>query len=293
MDEEEDVGLTLSIGAVSRATGVPANTLRTWERRYGFPKPLRTEGGQRAYSAEIVPHLVEIARALEQGLRPRDALTASREELARWAAPEVPEPDKTDASALFQAAERLDALALKRGLRLAWAEVGGVACMDDVIGPLIGEMGQAWADGRLAVHQEHHASEVIRSFLLEMWRPLAETAAGPVVVCATPPGEIHDLGLQFAATTLALCGRQVRYLGSNTPVDEIVAACRKGNVEACAISVSAFSDPADIARDVAALKKGLPAGVTLLLGGSGAPRVEGAIRMQSCASLHAWARPNG
>ncbi|MCA9729465.1 MAG: MerR family transcriptional regulator, partial [Candidatus Eisenbacteria bacterium] len=78
---EDDGSLTLSIGAVSRATGIPANTLRTWERRYGFPKPLRTDGGQRSYSAGVVAHLSEIARALEHGLRPRDVLTASREDL--------------------------------------------------------------------------------------------------------------------------------------------------------------------------------------------------------------------
>lgn len=291
MDEEAELGLTLSIGAVSRATGVPANTLRTWERRYGFPKPLRTDGGQRAYSAEIVPHLMEIARALDQGLRPREALTASREELARWAAPETPEVPENDRGGLFDAVLRMDGTSLKRGLRMVWADKGGVTCMDDVIAPLVRDMGQAWVDGKLAIHQEHYASEVIRSFLMEMWRPLADTATGPVVVCSTPSGEVHDLGLHFAATTLALCGRQLRYLGPNTPTENILAACRAGPVEACALSVSVFMDPTVAQESAKAVAVGLPTGVTLLLGGSGAPRVDGALRLQTCASLYAWARP--
>jgi DNA-binding transcriptional regulator YiaG len=38
--------VTLSIGTLSSATGVPVDTLRTWERRYGFPAPTaRTEIG--------------------------------------------------------------------------------------------------------------------------------------------------------------------------------------------------------------------------------------------------------
>ena len=36
----------LSIGAVSKATGVPVETLRTWERRYGVPSPGRSAMGE-------------------------------------------------------------------------------------------------------------------------------------------------------------------------------------------------------------------------------------------------------
>lgn len=290
MDEEES-GLTLSIGAVSRATGVPANTLRTWERRYGFPKPLRTEGGQRAYEASIVPHLVEISRALERGLRPREALTASREELARWAAPDVPEVKES--SALLEAARRMDGVALKRGLRMAWAERGGIAMMDDVVGPFVRELGDEWAAGRLEIYQEHFASEMLRGFLAEQWRPLSETAQGAVVLCATPAGEQHDLGLQFAATALALAGRRVRYLGANTPVVEILKACRQEPVEACAMSISVFADPAEMAVACREVRDGLPPGATLLIGGAGAPHLDGVVRLESLAALFAWARPGG
>lgn len=290
MDLDEEAGLTLSIGAVSRATGVPANTLRTWERRYGFPKPLRTDGGQRAYDASIVPHLVEIARALDRGLRPREALTASRQELARYAVPDVRVED-AERSGLLEAVRKLDAVALRRGLRMVWAERGGVACLDEVIAPLVRDMGQQWSEGKLMVYQEHFSSEVIRNFLCEQWRPLAETAQGPLVVLATPPGEPHDLGLQFAATTLALCGRRLRYLGANTPVTEILAACEGVPVEACAISVSSFAEKQAAAAALQEIEAGLPDRVTLLVGGGGAPRVDRAVRLTSCASLYAWAKP--
>ena len=36
--------------AVARETGVPADTFRAWERRYGMPRPQRTPGGHRLYS---------------------------------------------------------------------------------------------------------------------------------------------------------------------------------------------------------------------------------------------------
>ena len=52
----------LSIGVLSRATGIPAETLRTWERRYGFPLPDRKPSGHRLYPAATVKHLRRVAR---------------------------------------------------------------------------------------------------------------------------------------------------------------------------------------------------------------------------------------
>jgi hypothetical protein len=43
----------ISIGALSRATGIPVETLRTWEARYGFPIPERKRSGHRVYSGGI------------------------------------------------------------------------------------------------------------------------------------------------------------------------------------------------------------------------------------------------
>ncbi len=64
----------LSIGALSRATRIPAETLRTWERRYGFPVPERKPSGHRLYAAASVDHLRRIARLLALGHRAGDVV---------------------------------------------------------------------------------------------------------------------------------------------------------------------------------------------------------------------------
>lgn len=43
-----------SIGAVERATGLGKDTLRAWERRYQFPKPLRDSNDERVYPLDQV-----------------------------------------------------------------------------------------------------------------------------------------------------------------------------------------------------------------------------------------------
>jgi hypothetical protein len=60
-------GLTLK--AVSRRTGIPAATLRTWERRYGFLRPVRSANGYRLYGEREVAQVLQVKRLLEQGVR--------------------------------------------------------------------------------------------------------------------------------------------------------------------------------------------------------------------------------
>jgi DNA-binding transcriptional MerR regulator len=55
------------IGAVSRLTGIPPDTLRVWERRYDLVTPMRSEGGGRLYSQDDVTRLGVIKRLVDNG----------------------------------------------------------------------------------------------------------------------------------------------------------------------------------------------------------------------------------
>ncbi|MFN3616956.1 MAG: MerR family transcriptional regulator [Aquabacterium sp.] len=62
--------LLLSIAAVERDTGLSKDTLRIWEKRYGFPVPVRDGQGERAYPLDQVERLRVIKRLLDVGHRP-------------------------------------------------------------------------------------------------------------------------------------------------------------------------------------------------------------------------------
>ena len=62
--------LTLAIAAVERDTGLTKDTLRVWERRYGFPQPERDAHGERAYPLEQVEKLRIVKRLMDGGHRP-------------------------------------------------------------------------------------------------------------------------------------------------------------------------------------------------------------------------------
>ncbi len=69
-DRSVHIALTVSIAAVERDTGLSKDTLRVWERRYGFPQPQRDAYGERVYPLEQLDKLRLVKRLIDQGFRP-------------------------------------------------------------------------------------------------------------------------------------------------------------------------------------------------------------------------------
>jgi PAS domain S-box-containing protein len=67
-------GLTLK--AVSRRTGIPAATLRTWEHRYGFMRPRRSPSGYRLYGEEEIARIEQVKYLIGHGVRVGAAMRA-------------------------------------------------------------------------------------------------------------------------------------------------------------------------------------------------------------------------
>jgi methylmalonyl-CoA mutase cobalamin-binding subunit len=108
------------------------------------------------------------------------------------------------------------------------------------------------------------------------------------------PGDDHEGGLLMAALLLAVHGHRVIYLGRETPIEEISAAVRDGDVESVAVSVSAAMPRARASSALSRLRKSLPVRVTLWLGGSGAPAsVRGTERFASLGEFTARLAPRG
>ena len=66
---------TLTIGELSRRTGISASNLRMWESRYGFPLALRLPSGHRRYPEEVVDSIMRVKQRREVGVRLEAAIT--------------------------------------------------------------------------------------------------------------------------------------------------------------------------------------------------------------------------
>jgi methanogenic corrinoid protein MtbC1 len=297
---EAEAGARLSIGALSRATGVPVETLRTWEARYGFPVPERRPSGHRVYPVGSVPRLRRIAEALARGHRAGDVVSASDRDLSALldatGGPGGEQRGPLPASPLgieelVDLVAAFDADRLTRILLGDWARMGPLEFLEGRVAPLIRAVGDAWEAGRLEIRHEHFLSERVGDVLRSLRLPFEERAAGPLVAVATLPGEAHGLGLQMAALTLATSGWRILFLGTEVPPPQIAALARDLSARAVAVSVSIASRGKATNAHLRRLRGLLPRRVALLVGGEGAPRARAGLEVFSdLRGLDAWGR---
>lgn len=273
----------LSIGALSRITGIPVETLRTWESRYGFPVPERKSSGHRVYLLSTVARIRLIAEALARGHRAGEVVPASASELtalieATSGGPYAPSardpvaPPATGAvSEALEAVAAYDSAALTRLLTRDWASLGPETFLTDRVAPLVDAVGEAWSAGKLDIRHEHFFSEKLTDVLRILRLPFENAAKGPLVILATLPGEQHGLGLQMCSLMLAVGGCRVLNLGVEIPPAEIADLVSETGARAVGLSVSPVTGDASTRREIEGLRRRLPPLVQFLVGGSGAP----------------------
>lgn len=277
---ERDEGSTIRV--VSSRTGLPMETLRAWERRHGFPKPERRQGSnRRLYSAIDIERLVAIKSAIDRGYRVGDVISKSVSDLERLvdiagdkvpratAASEAsPSPIDVDGLVDLLAVDRIGDI--ERAIRQGASLLGPADFVTQLAHPFAVRVGEAWAKGRLSIRHEHLATECLVTQMRLMLAGYQDIQSRPVVLLATLPGELHTLPLQMVALYLVSRGAKPRLLGGEAPTSEISHAASALRADAVGLTVSPTSDPKRIGAHVRALRKLLPAHVTLWLGGEGA-----------------------
>ena len=271
--------LTLSIAAVERDTGLSKDTLRVWERRYGFPLPLRDAIGERAYALDQVERLRIVKRLLDAGHRPGRVVALPLPDLQQLAESTVDHPQRA-AEAVLNASElrhlvdlirEHDVQALRQELSLLLARQGVRGFVVDVVAPLNLAVGDAWMRGQLQIFEEHLYSELMQSALrqaLASVPPPARPSTATRVLLTTFPGEPHGIGLLMAEAMLALEGCICISLGVQTPLGDVLKAADALDVRIVAIGFSGCLNLKQMQDGLAELRAGLPDSVRLWAGGS-------------------------
>jgi len=229
----------LTIAAVERETGIGKDTLRVWERRYGFPQPVRDPHGDRRYPIEQVEKLRLIRRLLEQGYRPGQIVPTRLAELSALADGEsTAVGESAEANEILELLRTHDADALRQRLQQRLVRQGLERFVLDTVAPLNGFVGQAWMRGHLAIFEEHLYTEVVSGLLRTGIASATVPQAPPKILLTTLPGEQHGLGLLMAQVVAALEGATCVSLGLQTPATELAAACRAHRADVVALSFS-------------------------------------------------------
>jgi methanogenic corrinoid protein MtbC1 len=269
--------MSVSIAAVERDTGIGKDTLRIWERRYGFPTPGRDSFGERSYPLEQVEKLRVIKRLLDQGHRPGRIVALPMETLVRLSQGQTSTPQKlqmepgggTELRDFLDCVLQHDAESLRRRLNQAVVSLGHYRFITDLVAPLNGMIGDAWVRGELEIFEEHLYTECVTSVLRQAIGnvPQAQQQSRPSVLLTTFPQESHGLGLLMVECLLSLEGCRCLSLGTQTPLGDIVKAARAHQVDIVALSFSMSLNPNQVADGLLELRQQLPASVQLWAGG--------------------------
>lgn len=260
----EGDGPLVRIGELARRADVAPATLRAWERRYGLVDPHRTESGYRLYSRADELRVRRMSELIDAGLAPAEA--------ARRAVADAPPPSEPDRSAadgglvaelrieLAGAVAAFDDGRADRLLDRAVAVMTIDALLEQVLLPVLRGLEND------SIGQEHFASNLIRGRLMALARGWG-VGNGRLAVLACPEGELHDLGLIAFGLVLRTHGWRIGFLGANTPIEAVMAACEEMAPEA--VVLSALTPGAfDGTEPQLAL---LAASTRLHLAGAGAP----------------------
>lgn len=289
----------IGIAAVERELSINKETLRVWERRYGFPAPRRDAAGERLYPPDQVRRLHLVKRLLDAGHRPGRVVAASAEELEALLQPVAavggPEPLPGEAPEVAACAALLQAHDIE-GLRRTMAQSvlrrGLARCITEVFAPLTTRIGELWMNGSLQVFEEHIYSESLQLVLRQSIHALPALAAGaaPRVLLTTLPGEPHGLGLLMAEALLSLEGAACLSLGVQTPPAQLPPAVAAHRAHVVALSFSGQLPNRAVLDGLAALRSLLPQEVEIWAGGSSRallqPRLpEGVRRLDGLAAI--------
>lgn len=235
-----------NLKAVLRETGLAADTLRAWERRYGLPAPQRTAGGHRLYSQydiETIKWLIarqaeglSISRAVDlwneqtaSGSDPLAALAPTGIALTQNVPANIPADTTLDAirAEWIQACINFSEVQAEQALNKAFSIFPVEAVCVDVLQKGMSEIGSMWYENRASVQQEHFASGLAMRRLDALLSASPAPTRPQTILMGCPSSEWHTFTSLLLALLLRRRGLNVIYLGANVPTERFSETAQK------------------------------------------------------------------
>jgi MerR family transcriptional regulator, light-induced transcriptional regulator len=228
-----------NLKVVLKETGLAADTLRAWERRYGLPMPQRTAGGHRLYSQRDIETIKWLMKRQEEGLSISRAVDLWNEQLASGTDPlaGVHQPARTPVPSLpipYQPETTLDAIrdawvracmkfnepAAEQTLNQAFSMFPVEAVCVEVLQKGMSEVGSRWYTNQASVQQEHFASALAMRRLDALLSASPSPTRNQTVLVGCPAEEWHTFTPLLLSLLLRRRGLNVIYLGANVPMEQ-------------------------------------------------------------------------
>ena len=227
-----------NLKAVLQETGIIADTLRAWERRYGLPTPNRSAGGHRLYSQYDIETIKWLIARQAEGLSISRAVEMWNERIASELDPlaghtsSAFSPAQTTLAS-FTPETTLDTIRAQwvtacmnyresnseQALNKAFSIFPVEAVCMEVLQKGISEIGRLWYENRASVQQEHFASSLAMRRINTILSASPTPTRPQTVLVGCPSGEWHTFTPLLLSLFLRRRGLNVIYLGANVPAE--------------------------------------------------------------------------
>ncbi len=268
------------IGTVSRLTGLSADVVRVWERRYGAIAPQRSDGGSRLYSDADIARLRRLRQAVDMGHAigqvarlPESELDtlANRNTTVNSQGEVEADPYSQTRSRFIEAINRFDVVTADDEIRKAATLYPPRIIVKNIVSPILQEIGERWAHREFGIAQEHIATNLLRNLLSSLFRLYPPDNEADTIVLATTNGERHEFGILISALIAATRGWRVIYLGTDLPATEIIRTVRTVKARVLAVSVVNSLNPLT-GDELNLIAASLPQTTRVWIGGAEATR---------------------
>ncbi|KFA89658.1 MerR family transcriptional regulator [Archangium violaceum] len=266
------------IHVAAELSGVRVELIRAWERRYGVLAPRRTPSGYRVYTDRDVALLRRLKQLTEEGVSISEAATMLPQlqaelDTARPEPEPTPEPGATSLTAwrdeVLAAAAALDQRRVSRVLDEVLASLTPLKAYEQMLVPLLHEVGERWHAGAFSVGQEHLVTQEVRARVISLLHAAPDTGRRRVVL-ACFPDEQHELGLLGAALRMRHAGLSVTLLGQRMPAAEVGRMARELKAEFVGLSAVTDHGAQDFEETLSRIVAGVPKGTPIWVGGAAA-----------------------
>jgi DNA-binding transcriptional MerR regulator len=221
-----------NLKVVLKETGIAADTLRAWERRYGLPVPQRSAGGHRLYSQRDIETIKWLVKRQGEGLSISRAVDLWKEQLASGSDPLAGSVQQSMVPASGTSLETIrrdwlaacfqfDTIAAEQILNQAFAMHSVEIICTEVMMRGLYEVGERWQSGTTTVQQEHFASEVAMRRLEALISASPAPTRTGTILAACPPEEWHTFPLLLITLLLRRRGWNVVFLGGVVPIERM------------------------------------------------------------------------
>ncbi|MFP4469234.1 MAG: B12-binding domain-containing protein [Bacteroidales bacterium] len=118
------------------------------------------------------------------------------------------------------------------------------------------EVGELWEKNKISVATEHIATAITEGLLTLVYPTIfAAEHSGKKGLVACVPNEFHQIGAKMVADTFELNGWDGYFIGSNTPVQDLIKAIDETQPDVIALSLSIYFNLPELVKMMQEIRK--------------------------------------